>query len=220
MDSQVIVVIVIVVVVVAVAIAVGIYGQQKRTKQLRAIAAQQGYQYVGQEAGLIDALSGFAIFSPARAHARTATDLLRTEADGAAAALFDYGYSTGHGKNQRVHTQSVLLFESERLNLPGFALRPEGLGQKLGGALGQQDIDFKEQPGFSKAYVLQGPDEDQLRALFDSEKLAFFAQRHGLNVEGDGRKLLYYRAGKRVSPKSIPSFVEEGLAVLHLLAGE
>jgi hypothetical protein len=220
MNSQVIAVIVIVVVVAAVAIAVGILGQQKRAKELRAIAAQRGYHFAEQEAGLVDTLSGFALFSQARAHARNATNLLRTEADGAAAAIFDYNYTVGLGKNQRSSTQSVLLFESERLNLPAFALRPEGLGQKLQGALGQQDIDFEEQPGFSSAYVLQGPDEAQIRAFFDSEKLAFFAQRRGLCVEGDGRRLLYYRASKRVSPQAIPSFVEEGLATLHLLAGE
>ncbi len=220
MDSQVLVVIVIVVVIVAVVVVVSLLGQRRRAKQLRAIAEQLGYQFAEQEAGLVDSLSGFALFSQARAHARTAANLLRTEADGAAAALFDYSYMVGQGKNQSIRNQSVLLFESERLNLPAFALRPEGLGQKLQGALGQQDIDFEEHPGFSSAYVLQGPDEAQIRALFDSEKLAFFAQRRGLCVEGDGRKLLYYRAAKRVSPQAIPSFLEEGQAVLRLLAGE
>jgi hypothetical protein len=220
MNDQVVVAIVIAVVIFVVVAAVVLYGQQKRVKQLRAIAAQLGYQFVEQGPGLFDTLRGFPLFSQVHSHARTATNLLRGEADGAAATLFDYSYAVGQGKNQRYHTQSVLLFESERLNLPPFALRPEGFGQKVRGLLGQQDINFQEHPAFSSAYVLQGTSEAQIRALFDSKKLAFFAQRHGLCVEGDGGKLIYYRAAKRVSPKTIPAFVEEGRAVLRLLAGE
>jgi hypothetical protein len=67
--------------------------------------------------------------------------------------------------------------------------------------------------------VLQGPDEEQVRAWFGSEKLAFFAKHKGLHVEGGAHQLLYYRARKQVAAKSIQAFVEEGLAAMRVLGG-
>ncbi|MBN1137023.1 MAG: hypothetical protein JXM73_10575 [Anaerolineae bacterium] len=198
-------------------LGVGRYKKQRRMAQMRAAAERLGYEFFEKEDDLGDAFDEFVLLS--RGRHREKANFLRTRVDGVAVTILDYGYIVGHGRNQRTHRQSVLVFDSERLDLPAFALRPEKLGDKLQGLKGQQDIDFEDHPGFSSAYVLQGPDEARVRALFDTEKLAFFARRPGLGVEGNGRKLLYCRAGKRVSPKAIPSFVEEGLAILNTLAG-
>jgi len=204
-------------VVIAAVIALQFFQGQRRAKQMREVAASLGYEFDERGISVIDRLGEFALLS--YGHTRTATSLLRTEADGAKATIFDYSYTTGHDKNRRTHLGSALLCESDRLDLPAFTLRPEGLGQKLMGLAGRQDIDFEEQQKFSAAYTLQGPDEEQIRALFSADKLDFFAQRPGLCVEGSGQKMLYYRAGKRLSAKAVPSFVEEGLEVLRLLAG-
>jgi hypothetical protein len=184
---------------------------------MRDVAASLGYEFDERGISLIDRLGEFALLS--QGHSRYATSLLRTEADGAKTTIFDYSYTTGHDKNRRTHLGSALLLESERLDLPAFTLRPEGLGQKLMGLAGRQDIDFEDHQKFSAAYTLQGPDEQEIRALFSTDKLDFFAQRPGLCVEGSGQKLLYYRAGKRLSPKAVASFMEESLEVLRLLAG-
>jgi hypothetical protein len=219
MGSQLLLVVAFLVVVMIAVIVWQQYGKQRRVKEMRAGAAALGYQFAEEHAGLLETLHGLASFTEIGPHTRQTTNVMRSEADGAAVTVFDYSYWLGQGKNRRFVRQSVLLLESERLDLPAFALRPEGLTEKLQGALGQPDIDFEAQPAFSAAYVLQGADETRIRILFDSEKLAFFAQRRGLRVEGNGRQLLYYRAGKLVSPKAIPSFIEEGRAVLRLLAG-
>lgn len=197
---------------------VGRYRKQKRMNQMHAAAKQLGYAFFEKQADLGDTADGFDLFS--RGRYREKTNFLSTNVAGAAITLFDYCYIVGRGRTQRTRRQSVMLFGLPQLDLPAFSLCPERLGDKLQGLNGQQDIDFESEPRFSSAYVLRGHDEAQIRALFSDEKLAFFARRPGLSIEGNGRKLLYYRAGKRVSPKTIPSFVEEGLAVLHLLAGE
>lgn len=218
MDNSFLLAVVAVVVIVVVAVVYDRYYKRHRINQMRAVAERLGYVFAAEAPGLAGTLSGFPLFS--RGHSHTTTSLLRGEADGTAATIFDHCYIIGYGRNRRIRRQSVLLFESQRLDLPTFALRPEGLGQKLAGLLGQQDIDFEGHPDFSAAYVLQGADEAQIRALFAGEKLAFFAQRRGLCVEGQGQRLLYYRARKRVLPDAIPSFVEDGLAVFRLLAAE
>ena len=216
MDNTVILVAVFAVVVIAAVIALQFFQGQRRAKQMREVAASLGYEFDERGISVIDRLGEFALLS--YGHARTATSLLRTEADGAKATVLDYSYDTGHDKNRRTHLGSALLLESDRLDLPAFTLRPEGIGQKLMGLAGRQDIDFQDAPEFSAAYLLQGQDETRIRALFSTDKQAFFTQRRGLCVEGSGQKLLYYRAGKRLSPKAVQPFVEEGLEVLRLLA--
>lgn len=218
MDKTVILAIIIVVVVFAAYFAWDYFRKQGRLKQMRDAAARLGYQFDEKGADLLARLDGFPLLSLGRM--RQVNNLLSTEVDRTAITLFDDSYLVGTGRNQRTHRQSLLLIESKQLDLPLFALHPEGLFHKLLSHLGQQDIDFEEQPGFSSAYSLRGPDEAQIRALFGSEALAFFAQRPGLYVEGNGQRLLYYRADKRVSPKEIPSFVQEGLAVLTTLVGK
>jgi len=207
-----------VVVVVVVVIILGYYQNQKRMEEMRALAARQGYRYTERDDVLAGALAEFALFS--RGHSRRATNVLSTAADGIVVTVADYRYVTGYGKHQQTHRGSVLLLESGQLDLPAFILRPEGLGQKLAGLLGQQDIDFEGHPDFSKVYLLQGPDEARIRALFGQETLAFFARRPGLCVEGQGPRMLYSRANRCLAPEEIPSFVEDGLAILRLLAGE
>jgi hypothetical protein len=218
-NSQLVLVAVFLAVVVIGALVWTVVAGQRRSKGMREVAARLGYEYHETLTGLSDALGEFSLVSQGVYHAHKATNLLTGKADGVALTLFDDSWISGHGKNQRTHFQTVLLFSSERLNLPEFVLRPEGLYAKLAGAMGGQDIDFEDRPAFSKAYVLQGPDEAQLRTWFDPEKLDFFAGRRGLNVEGRGRGLLFYRAEKRVSPKDIESFVADGLAVVKLFEG-
>lgn len=205
-------------VVVVAFIVLAYYEKQKRIEGMRAVAARLGYRYAEADAGLAGTLAGFALLS--RGHSHRASNVLSTEVDGTAATVADYHYETGYGKQRHSYRQSVLLLESGQMGLPAFVLRPEGFGQRLAGLLGQQDIDFEEQPNFSAAYLLQASDEAQVRSLFGAEKLAYFAQRPGLSVESQGQRLIYYRANRRVSPEDVPTFVKDGLAILHLLAAE
>lgn len=218
MDNSFLLVVVGMCVVIVAVIGLGYYQKQKRMEEMRALAVRQGYRYTERDDTLAGALAGFALLS--RGHSRRATNVLSTEADGIAATVADFRYVTGYGKNQHTHRRSVLLLESGQLDLPAFVLRPEGIGERLAGLLGQQDIDFEGQPQFSEAYLLQSPDEARVRALFGREKLAFFAQRPGLCVESQGRRMLYCRANRSLSPEQVPSFLEDGLAILHMFAGE
>jgi len=217
---------VLIIVVVAFALAVivvaslwGLRARKRRARQLTVLAAELGYQYAEKDASLPELLGGLALFSQGIPASRQAVNVLRGGSDGGTISLFDYSYIVVQGRRTDYRRQSVLLFESERLSLPQFALRPEGLGQKLRGAMGQQDIDFAEQRAFSGAYMLQGPDEARIRAFFDAAKLDYIAQRRGLSIEAKGNQLIYYRDGKVVPAKSIAAFVEEGKAIMRLMAG-
>jgi len=82
--------------------------------------------------------------------------------------------------------------------------------------MGYQDIDFEISPGFSKKYLLRGPDDAAIRSVFTSRALIFFESEPGLCVEADGRKLIVYRHSVRVKPELIRESVEKGVQVACL----
>lgn len=218
MDYTVLIAVTIGILVLLAAVLQSHFGTKRRLKEVRALADQLGYEF-GPDMGQLDsALRGSALTE--QGYLSKTTPLLHTREDDAAMTIFDFDYWEGVGRNRRLRRQTALLVQCERLDLPGFVLRPEKLAQKLQTALGQQDIDFDNQSGFSSAYLLKGPDEPRIRTLFDSEKQAFFAERRGLCVDGGGHNLLVFRANKRVSPKGMQSLMADGLTMARALAGE
>lgn len=201
---------------IAVVLAVRAY-ERRRSEAMQAVAYRLGLAWAPEIAPVIrERLAGFRLVS--QGTGRKASNVLHGTLHQIAVTLFDYRYSTGAGKSDRTHIQTVLLFETDRLHLPAFALRPEHVFHKLGEALGHQDIDFEAHPEFSAAYLLQGPDEGAIRDTFGEALLGYFARHPGLCVEGAGQQLVYYRSGRRVDPAQLGNFLEEGLDVVDALA--
>jgi hypothetical protein len=136
--------------------------------------------------------------------------------DGARAAIFDYRYTVGHGKHSHTYSQSVVYFQSERLNLPSFSLRPEGFGHKLISALGYQDIDFANRPVFSSKYLLRGPDEQAIRYAFHDAVLAYYENNLKISTDGGAGEIVFYRQNVRVEPQNVRPFLDWGRGMLNL----
>lgn len=213
MDGWIVGFIVLVVVAVAAIMATVYYLEKKRTEEMSAAAARLGFSFSPDgEPGFLESLASFRLFS--RGRSRKIRNLLRRQVDDIHITVFDYRFTTGGGKHNQTHDQTVGLFETERLELPAFALRPEHVFHRLAGALGYQDIDFEQDPGFSESTLLQGLDETQIRSLFEWNLRAYFARHPGVCTEGEGSRLLFYRQGRRVDPAQLEGFVDEGLDVL------
>jgi hypothetical protein len=142
------------VIVIVIAAAVGQHLQeQERRKRWLAVAETKGFRFSAEaDPALLGAVGHFHLFSQGRA--RKITNVIRTDVDDVDVSIFDYRFTTGSGKHSHTHRHTVALFESDRLRLPRFTLRPEGLFHKLGSFLGYQDIDFEAHPAFSDAYLL------------------------------------------------------------------
>lgn len=189
------------------------YLEKKRTEELGAVAVRLGFSFLPEpEPGLLEGLPSFRLFSQGRS--RKIRNVMRRRVDDIQVTVFDYRFTTSGGKHHRIHDQTVGLFETGRLELPLFVLRPEHLFHRLAGALGYQDIDFERDPTFSEAYLLQGRDERQIRSLLGENLRAFFARHPGVCTEGEGSRVIFYRQERRVEPSQMESFVEEGLDVL------
>ncbi|MBC8452449.1 MAG: hypothetical protein H8D65_01170 [Spirochaetes bacterium] len=191
------------------------YFSNKRTEALTAFAEFEHYKFSkNPDDTLLPSLSGFRLFS--KGHAKKVSNVLRKDSAEKDLTIFDYRYTTGGGKSSHTWNQTVILYQSNRLQLPSFTLRPENVFHKIGKSFGYEDIDFDTHPIFSKQYLLRGEDEMKVRKLFTEKILSYFDEKKGFCVEGDGARLLFYRGGKKVPPQNIPLFQETGLEVFNL----
>lgn len=191
------------------------YYEKKRTRALKSIANSLNLSFSEMSnRGLLESLSRFQLFS--QGGSRRISNVMRGTAYHADYRIMDYQYTISAGKHSRTRRQTVMLFSSDRLYLPEFALRPEKLFHKIGGVFGYQDIDFPTHPEFSAQYLLRGSAEERVRDVFNEAVLAYYDRHKGLCTEGAGDKLIFYRASKKISPNNIPSFLQEGLTIFNL----
>jgi hypothetical protein len=191
---------------------VGYLRDKKRTEDLQRVAQELGFDFFPEYPELFAVLARFHLFS--QGHGKQIKNVMRGEARGLTAEIFDYRYTTGGGKHSQIWRQTVICFHLDGPPLPAFSLRPESVFDRIGAWFGAQDINFEDYPTFSKMYLLQGPEEREIRGLFTDPLLAFYEGRPGLNTEGGGSRLLFYRHNKQVAPTDLLSFLEEGFEVL------
>ena len=180
---------------------------RERTENLRKAANFLGWQF-GQEAPMnwIPTMERFALFNTG--HSKSITNIMFGHTNGVKAAVFDYTYVTGGGKNRTTHYQTVAYFEPRELNLPFFSLRPENVLHKLISALGYQDIDFGNRPTFSSQYLLRGNEELAIRSAFTDPLLAFYEANPGISTDGGGNQIFIFRPGYNAPPDQIQGFID------------
>jgi hypothetical protein len=207
-----------VVLILGLVIFLAIYARRKereRTEQLQVMAGQLGWSFAASAPlNMIAGLDRFALFN--QGHSKEIKNFMYGEASGIKAAVFDYVYVTGYGKNRQVHRQSVVYLEPPHLSLPYFSLRPENVLLKIFTAFGYQDIDFGQRPEFSRQYILRGQDESAIRQTFNDGLLSFYEQYPGSCTDGGGNQLFVYRGAYRFQPQEIQSYVGLALKAANL----
>lgn len=186
--------------------------EQARREALEKFAADLSLDFhpMGHET-LASRINAFKLFNSG--HGRHMSNVILGETELVNVAIFDYRYTTGSGKHQHTHRQTVVAMESPELEIPSFTLRPEMLFDWFGSIMGFQDIDFDDHPQFSKMFVLKGDNEEAIRRFFDSELLDFFASRKGIAFEGAPGKFIYFKGGKTTRPEDMREYLEEGYSV-------
>ena len=125
-------------------------------------------------------------------------------------SAFEYQYSTGGGRSQHYRSWTVLLWRADNDNWPAFTLGPEGWWEKIKERFGATDIDFPEDPEFSRLFQLQGPDEKAVRGVFDAARCAFLKGRPGVHLAGNGPYLLSWTPVSFPSVKRLDTFFLDG----------
>ena len=129
---------------------------------------------------------------------------------------FEFIYVSGSGKNRRTCFRSCLLL-SGALKFPSFTLAKENWLSKIAQAAGYQDIDFDLNPEFSKAFVIRGKSENEIKQLFTPSVQNSLIKNANINLEGEGENLVFFTE-KKISAKNFKGWIEEGKQVLRLFA--
>lgn len=203
-----------VVIVVAIALfALHAHQEKQRRLDWATIAPTLGLRYHG-EVPLPDFYPAFKVFSVGRS--RSARNVLRGESGRIRVLLGDYQYTTGSGKNSTTHRHTVCILEREGLDLPRCYMRPQNLFDALGKLFGGQDIDFEDDPVFSKAFVLQGTNVAAIRRRFDRPSRAWLAahSRTLQRFEAQGSTIVFL--GPRMEPALAPRFLDDAINFLMI----
>lgn len=185
--------------------------EQARSESLKQMSRRLGLIFTLSSEG--EFFEGFKLYQggPVR-------NLLEGRLDGGEVKIFGYSYTSGSGENSQTINSTVLLLENSHLDLPDFFCRPESFWEKKLFHK-DEDIDFSDEPEFSKAYYLTGEDEERIRQMFSHEVMNFFVDKtrgEDLTVEGRGNSLALYQKGIRVEPKELRALMDEGREVLKV----
>lgn len=190
--------------------------QKKRTAAFEEHAVLLGLHFVDDPEGqAYHQFDGFKLFN--RGRSRKMRNLIEGDSGDVKISIFDYYFVTGSGKNSRHHHQTVIALQSHLLSCPEFAMRPQGFLDKIGSAMGFQDIDFDTHPDFSQQFVLQGPEEAAIRSYFAPTVLEYFEGHAGNSIEGYGQTMFFYRSNVRRKPEELKDMLSEAYAAFGVL---
>jgi len=190
--------------------------ERERTESLRRLAETTGLAFQPTpDVSVVRALGDVQLFD--RGHSKRVRNLMTGPLDGQQVAVFDYRYTTGSGKNQHTHSQTVVLLPRAKMSLPDLQLAPENALLRIAEVFGYQDIDLESSPEFSKRYVVRGADEAAIRAALYPGAASHFAQHEGWTVELKSGSVAIYRANRRAKPEDMRMFIEDALAAARSL---
>ncbi len=165
----------------------------KRRRERWATAALELGFSVADGAELLDRFGSLPLFQKGRN--RRVRNLLRGSTWGPEAWIADYLYTTGGGKSQQQHRATICILRASGISLPRFELAPEDpISHRFAPLFGIREVDFGDDPGFSRAYRVVGPNEPAIRATFTESVRSQLAQRptRVAHVEAEGDALLVH----------------------------
>jgi MFS superfamily sulfate permease-like transporter len=85
------------------------------------------------------------------------------------------------------------------IELPEMVLEKENVINRALELAGFGDIELEEFPAFSRKFVLQGPDEEAIRAFLTPALLRFLEEEDAFHIECTGREVLVFKTALRIS---------------------
>jgi len=197
--------------VLAVVLVVTMSTARKRREAWQAVAPKLALRHL-RDVPMAGRFPGFKLFSLGRS--RVSDNLLEGSSGSVRVLLGDYRYTVGRGKSATTCRFTVCILEKAGLGLPHSFLRPQNLFDALGKLLGGQDIDFAEDPEFSRAFVLQGEEEGAIRSRFDRPSRSWLVAHKqrikGFEARGDA--IAFF--AEPTPPEEAPQLLDEALQLL------
>ncbi|HEY8668953.1 MAG TPA: hypothetical protein VIL86_20055 [Tepidisphaeraceae bacterium] len=164
----------------------------RRKTELASFARALGLMYAAEADR--DLPERFADFHPfGEGSGRRASNLLfggRGEIDW---QIFDYRYTTGSGKDSTTHSVGVVAARVP-VFFAALQIRPEGLFDKIAGALGFPDINF-ESEAFSRRYHVQCADRKLAYDIIHPQMIEYLMTLPPANWQMSGPVILINKTG-------------------------
>ena len=180
---------------------------KRRRERWAATAVELGLS-VADGPELLDRFGSLPLFQKGRD--RRVRNLVRGSAWGPEVWIADYVYVTGGGKSRQQHRATVCVLRSSGHSLPRFELAPEDpISHRLGPLFGIREVGFDDDPAFSRAYRVVGPDEAAVRAAFTQGVRSQFVQRatRVAHLEAEGDATLVH-TGRLIDPGAAPDLLQ------------
>jgi hypothetical protein len=181
-------------------VVIGLRLERKRRAALQQLAQDLGWRYDGATDSSLHSRYAHPLFN--RGHSRKGYHLIRGVYEVGDlrldAVMGDYRYTTGSGKNQTTHRQSIILLSLPYQPVPGLDIRREWLGDKLMSALGFDDIDFESEE-FSRKFYVSSTDKQFAYAVIHPRMIEFLLQTTPPRLELRNGVCLLYEQGSHWS---------------------
>lgn len=117
--------------------------------------------------------------------------------------------------------RTAILFQSRKLHVPNFSLRPNGWAERVASRLFHcRSLQFEGHPKFSSKYVLNGDATERIRTLFGGRLIAALETVKPLSIEGADDGMLMYRGNSVLPAARIERFLTECGSLAETLAHE
>ncbi len=190
---------------------------RSRRKAYAAFCLARGYEYKpsrhGAEAEYADVVSMFKIGDGHKWRHE-----ISGQFNGRPFSAFEYRYGEGAGRMRYAYTEAMMHWRLTGQSLPMFTLVPANTYLfRIGKSRG--DIDFPEDPSFTKTYIVTGPDAAAIRSVFTPALRAAIAPQRGQYVAGGGRDLFWWQQGRLPGPGQFDRFLNMGGWIVSVFAG-
>ncbi len=133
--------------------------------------------------------------------------------------VFDYSYTTGHGKHKRSHFFSIAMCSNTSLEIPNMSIEPETWRSKIAELVGRVDIDIEEDPGFSKRFAIQGNDPNAICNFLNPTRRAAIMKFPNQHLAGQEDALLIIRKYGRLKSENVRELMTEALLLTNAMRG-
>ena len=185
-----------------------------RTRNMQVFANRAKLSFLNKrDDSYLSKLPSFSLFSKGRK--KTVRNILSGQRDIFKISIFHYSYrESSGGEDDQICAYTAIFFESEKLSIPAFSLRPKRLiefGKSSGFKIGSSRT-------FSKRYLLQGDEEETIINLFNPDIIRLFEEEKGWYMESVDNKLLFYKS-RYLAPKKLSPFLDKSQRIASMFAG-
>jgi hypothetical protein len=184
---------------------------QGRTKTMVAVAQELGFTFKGTNPD--DETQLLQMAPTLLKGGSRCSNIMTGTAAGLETSIFDFldSFIARDASNRNASTVAAF---RQNLSLPYFEMEPAPILNRY--LSNPRFIHFESHPDFVHRYLLNGPNQDQIRELFSPALLTFLLglpPQNKLQIKGDGAVLILYRQGTIVRANKVRSFLDQSSSI-------